>query len=354
MRILIFPSVDNNFSIDRYADELARSFPPGVDVTQVKLKRSAGFWGKLIDGHLRYLWLARTLQGDYNIIISEMYSFLLFVLDKERTMVVCHDIHPLIDKSPVQSFWRRLRIKCYQWRFRINLRMMKRAKFIVTVSNNTRNELLAFCSFIPPEKVIALHNGLDSRWNTLNNEELLARARKKYGLSNKRIIFHVGNDNWYKNFGSLLQALAVLREPTFVLLKVGDIGPANRQLIRDLGISDRVVHVQSASDEELLLLYNLSDMLVFPSSHEGFGWPPLEAMACGCPVITTAKASLPEVCGEACLYVEPFDIHGIASAIRELLQNCSLRDQLIARGKCQAHRFSWRHTASRMLELLCT
>jgi len=112
--------------------------------------------------------------------------------------------------------------------------------------------------------------------------------------------------------------------------------------------------VQSASDEELLLFYNLSDMLVFPSSHEGFGWPPLEAMACGCPVITTRKASLPEVCGEACLYVEPFDIHGIASAIRELLENCSLRAQLIARGKCQAHRFSWRHTDSRMLELLRT
>src|SRR5467141_292023 len=116
MRILIFPSVDNNFSIDRYADELARSFPPGVDVTKVRLKRSAGFWGKLIDGYLRYLWLARKVQGDYNIIVSEMYAFLLFVLEKKQTIVVCHDIHPLIDESSVEGLWKRLKIKGYQLR----------------------------------------------------------------------------------------------------------------------------------------------------------------------------------------------------------------------------------------------
>jgi glycosyltransferase involved in cell wall biosynthesis len=352
MRISIFPSLDNNFSIDRYAEELARNFPPGVDVTKVRFERSAGLWGKIIDGHLRYSWIARKCQADYNIIVSEMYSFLLLVLDKKRTIVVCHDVHPLLDKSPVESFGRRLRIKSYQWRFRINLRLMKDAAFIVTVSKNTRKELLDFCPFIRSEKVVPLHSGLESRWDTLNDEEALADAKRKYGLSNKRVVFHLGNDNWYKNFGSLLRAFAILQDPSLILLKVGDIGPANKRLILNLGMTDRVVHVETASDQELVLFYNLSDVLVFPSSHEGFGWPPLEAMACGCPVITTKNASLPEVCGDACLFVEPFDIHGIAGAIRELLGNSSLRAELIAKGKCQAKRFSWRNTTSGMLELI--
>jgi glycosyltransferase involved in cell wall biosynthesis len=197
-----------------------------------------------------------------------------------------------------------------------------------------------------------LHSGLESRWKTLNDEEALADARRKYGLTNKRVVFHLGNDNWYKNFGSLLRAFAVLQDPRVILLKVGDIGPANKKLILNLGMTDRIVHVERASDEELLLFYNFSDVLVFPSSHEGFGWPPLEAMASGCPVITTKNASLPEVCGDACLYVEPFDIHGIAGAIRELLANSTLRAELIAKGKRQAKRFSWQNTTSGMLELI--
>jgi glycosyltransferase involved in cell wall biosynthesis len=351
MQILIFPSLDNNFSIDRYASELARNFPPGVDATKVRFERSAGLWGKVIDGHLRYSCLARKVQGDYNIIVSEMYSFLLLVLDKKRTIVVCHDLHPLLDKSPVKSLWRRLRIKTYQWRFRVNLRIMKDAAFIVTVSKNTREELLNFCPFIRPEKVVPLYSGLESRWETLDDDKALADAKKKYGLSNKRVLFHVGNDNWYKNFGSLLRAFAVLQDPSLILLKVGEIRPANEKLILNLGMMDRVVHIESASDQELVLFYNLSDVLVFPSSHEGFGWPPLEAMACGCPVITTKIASLPEVCGDACLYVEPFDIHGIADAIQGLLANSCLRAELIAKGKRQARRFSWRTTTSGMLEL---
>ena len=354
MQISVFPCLDNNFSIDRYADELTRNFPPCVDATKVKFERSAGLWGKVIDGHLRYSWVARKAQGDYNIIVSERYSFLLFVLDKKRTIVVCHDVHPLLDKSPMESLWRQLRIKVFQWRFRINLRLMKDAAFIVTVSRNTREELLNFCPFIRPEKVVPLHNGLESRWETVNDDEALADARKKYGLTNKRVVFHLGNDNWYKNFGSLLRAFAVLHDPSLILLKVGDIGEVNKKLIANLGIENRMVHVEKLSDQDLVLFYNLSDVLVFPSSHEGFGWPPLEAMACGCPVITTRLASLPEVCGDACLYVEPFDIYGIAGAIRELLANSSLRAEIIAKGRRQAKQFSWQNTTSRMLGLIAS
>jgi glycosyltransferase involved in cell wall biosynthesis len=353
VHISIFHGLDGNFSIDRYAVELARNFPPGVDVNNVRVERAEGPWGKLVDGHLRYSWLASKIHGDYNIIVSEMYSFLLLALDKKRTIVVCHDLHPLLDQSPIRGFWRRVRINCYKWRFKLNLRLMKHAAFIVTVSENTRNELLAMCPFVPPEKVVALHNGLELRWRTVDDGKALAAARKRHGLGDKRVVFHLGNDNWYKNFCSLLRAFALFDDPSIVLLKVGNIGPDNKALIRDLGIADRVRHVEAASDEELIMFYNLADMLVFPSSHEGFGWPPLEAMACGCPVITASTASLPEVCGDACLYVEPFDVRGIADAIRKLLDDSSLRAELIAKGRRRAKQFSWTNTTYRMLELLC-
>jgi glycosyltransferase involved in cell wall biosynthesis len=100
-----------------------------------------------------------------------------------------------------------------------------------------------------------------------------------------------------------------------------------------------------------MALYSIAEMLVFPSLHEGFGWPPLEAMACGCPVITTRKASLPEVCGEACLYVDPRSVDDIAAAIRTLLKKSGMRTDLISAGLLQVRKFNWEKTAQAILQV---
>lgn len=341
MKIAVFPGIERNASIDRYARELAANMPASTDAEVVRLNKSPGLKGATYDRYLKYPLIARQSRADYNIIASESYSFLLLVLPPERTVAICHDLHPLIYRG-----WS----GTYRLRYKLNLRLMRRAHAIVTVSEHTRKDLLKYCPFIPPEKVFAIHNGLERKWRRIEDEARLNPIRRTYGLEGKTIVLHVGNDNWYKNFATLLRAVAAVDDPNLVLVKVGDCGASNRELVQQLGIAKRFVHIRGADDDQLMCLYSLASMLVFPSLHEGFGWPPLEAMACGCPVITTRQASLQEVCGEACLYVGPRDVDGIAAAIRTLKDDPDTRADLIRRGLLQAQKFDWRTTAQAILQ----
>jgi glycosyltransferase involved in cell wall biosynthesis len=343
MRLAVFGTIDGNASIDRYARELVANVPPNVDAEVIGFRKSLGIKGAFYDRYLKYLKIAHRTHADCNIIVSEAYAFLMFALPPERTAIVCHDLHALIYRG-----WS----GTYRFRYKLNLRLLPRARAIVTVSEHTKKDLLKYCPFIPPQKVFAIHNGLERKWKRVEDENRLEQVRHTYGLDGKTIVLHVGNDNWYKNFATLLRAFAAMNDPKLVLVKVGDCGVANTELANQLGIADRFVHLRGADDEQLLCLYSIAGMLVFPSLHEGFGWPPLEAMSCGCPVITTRKASLPEVCGEACLYVEPLDVDGIAAAIRTLTDKPNVRAHLIRRGLSQAQKFDWRRTAEAILNLI--
>jgi len=342
MKIAVFPGIDGNASIDRYAREFTANVPTHVRAEVISFKKSPGIRGAFYERYLKYLKIAHQTQADYNIIVSESYSFLMLALSPERTVVICHDLHPLIYRG-----WS----GTYRFRYKLNLRFLPRARAVVTVSEHTKKDLLKYCPFIPPEKVIAIHNGLERKWQSVQDPVRLAQIRRAYRIEDKKIVLHVGNDNWYKNFETLLRAIAAIKDSTLVLVKVGECGVANRALVNQLGIADRFVHVRAVNDEELICFYSIAEMLVFPSLHEGFGWPPLEAMACGCPVVTTYRASLPEVCGEACIYVDPRDVNGIASAIRTLLEEPDVRADFIRRGLAQAKKFDWRQTARAILQV---
>lgn len=345
MRISIFWNLGGNFSTDRYARELGQNFPPEVEVNHVRYPVASGWKGRIWDRHLKYLWKARREQGDYNIVVSEGCAFLLSALDRERTIVVCHDVHPLIYRGPrLPGFWR--------MRYKFNLRRLRRARYVVTVSEHTRKDLLEYCPFLTPEKVVAVHSGIETNWRVMENDAQLAGFRRQRGLESKKFVLHVGNDNWYKNFSGLLRAVAALSDKALLLVKVGEVGPDNRQLISDLGLGARVVHVPEASSDDLLSFYNAAEMLVFPSWHEGFGWPPLEAMACGCPVVASNRASVPEVCGDACLFIDPADPAAITAAIERMLTDEKLRAEMIKKGIARAQRFRWRDTTAAMLKLL--
>ena len=341
MKISVFPGIDGNASIDRYARELASNVPPNVDANVISFRRSSGIEGAVYDRYLKYFQMAHRTRADCNIIASEAYAFLMLALPAERTVVVCHDLHPLIYQG-----WS----GTYRLRYKLNLRLMPRARAIVAISEHTKKDLLKYCPFIPSEKVFAIHNGLERKWRRIDDPARLEQTRSDYGLEGKIIILHVGNDNWYKNFATLLRAFAAVDDAGLVLVKVGECGAANQALIQELGIANRFVHIRGADDDQLMCIYSIADMLVFPSLHEGFGWPPLEAMACGCPVITTRKASLPEVCGDACLYVEPRDVEEIAAAIRTLRDDAQTRAELIRRGTLQAQKFDWQKTAQEILQ----
>jgi len=343
MKITFFTSLERNFSIDRYTQELSENFPSYVTTHVVRPEMSDGLRGKIYDRYIRYLAVAKRESGDYNIVTTEGYGFLLAVLPSDRTIVVCHDVHPLLTQHWTGT---------YRFRYRLSLRMMSMARRVVAISHSTRNDLLSHCRYIADDKVTVLHNGLAGKWSRVTDDVALSKFRQEQGLVDGPIILHVGNDNWYKNFAGLLRAFAILAHPTALLVKVGEIGRENMALAKELGVSERIVHFQDKADDELRLFYSCADIMVFPSLHEGFGWPPLEAMACGCPVVASHRASLPEVCGDAAIYVNPTNATEIATAIQRLLEDASLRKNCIRKGLLQSKRFSWRDVASGMLDLL--
>src|SRR5579872_5182592 len=133
MRLSIFCSLEDNWSIRRYADELSAAFPASVDTETISFPLRPGLTGKIFDKHLLYLPRARKRQGDWNLVVSEGYGFLLLALDPTRTVCICHDLHPII--YPGRDFG-------YRRRFWMNLWFMRKAHRVVAVSEHTRKQLL--------------------------------------------------------------------------------------------------------------------------------------------------------------------------------------------------------------------
>lgn len=159
----------------------------------------------------------------------------------------------------------------------------------------------------------------------------------------------VGDMRPYKNLQRVLEAFAAMRSPGLVLVVAGRLDPrylpAVREAMAQLGIAGAVALAGYVPDADLAGLYRHATGLVFASLYEGFGLPPLEAMASGCPVIASRAASLPEVCGDAALYVDPTDVSSIAAGMRELVSHQSLQEELRSAGLARAQLFSWEQTA---------
>ena len=141
------------------------------------------------------------------------------------------------------------------------------------------------------------------------------------------------------------------------LLKLGPFGRSyevRKQTLKQverLQISADVIFVDYVAEDDLPYYYSAASMLAYPSLYEGFGLPPLEAMACGCPIVTSNVSSLPEVVGDAALMIDPYNVDTLAKAMAEILTNDGLRRGMIERGLAQAEKFSWEKTAAETLEI---
>jgi glycosyltransferase involved in cell wall biosynthesis len=175
-------------------------------------------------------------------------------------------------------------------------------------------------------------------------------------------ILYVGSERKRKNLERLLEAFALLKKsPDFndlKLVKVGSPGRSEtfRQMtlrkVKELGLDGEVLFVDShIADDQLSAYYSSARVLVYPSLYEGFGLPVIEAMACGCPVITSNVSSLPEIAGDAAFLVNPYDVRDICGAIARLLTDDRLRSEFVAKGKVRARIFSWEKTARKTMNL---
>ncbi len=234
-------------------------------------------------------------------------------------------------------------------------RAVRRAELVLADSENTRNDIIELLG-TSPEKVEVLYPGVEGRFRPVQDERLLSAARAVYGLDFP-FILTVGTLEPRKNHALLLNAYAVLRELPEVphkLVIAGGEGWLYEGVLRrveELSLERDVVFLGFVPDEDLPALYSLADVFVFPSLYEGFGLPPLEAMACGTPVVASRSSSLPEVVGDAGLMVPPDNPRALAGTIHKLLNDQVLRQKLIERGVSQAQKFTWQRTGRRLLAL---
>lgn len=227
---------------------------------------------------------------------------------------------------------------------------VRRADRICAVSEHTKHELVGLMG-VPPERVVITPNAARSIFRPIAASEL-EQFRIGQGLP-EQFILYLGTLEPRKNLTTLLEAYYQLAQHTSAPLIIGGgrgwlYGPVFERL-EALNLQDRVKFVGYIPGEQLPYWYGAATLFAFPSFYEGFGMPPLEAMACGTPVMTSNTSSLPEVVGDAGLMVPPDDPTAMAAAMQQLLTDAELRAELRERGFKQAERFSWRTTAERLL-----
>ena len=231
----------------------------------------------------------------------------------------------------------------------------RKANKILTVSDASKRDILRFFN-VAPEKVVVIHNAIDERFMSPADPERMDLVRQRYQLDHPFVLY-VGNIKPHKNIERLIDAFGRARTQGPDNLKLIIIGdeiskyPGLRQSVHKHKLDKHVRFLGFQPMETLAAFYRLARVFVFPSLYEGFGLPPLEAMACGAPVVTSNVSSLPEVAGGAALLVDPYDEDAIAAGIVRAVTDEALRADLIARGRERARSFSWAQSVRRIHEI---
>lgn len=242
---------------------------------------------------------------------------------------------------------------------KLSLAGLQRMDLIITDSEFTRQGVLRHLN-VSPDKVVTIHLGIDHQiFRPIPDaaEQLTAKYPELANCSRPWLLY-VGSELPRKNIPTLLEAAAILRQefPGLHLLKVGSVGgqqfrQRTLQLTTELKLQGTVRFFENVPDDDLALFYNAADLLVQPSYLEGFGFPVLEAMACGTATICSNTTSLPEVVGDAALLINPNDDNAMYKAMWRLLNDTETRDKLRAKGLARAEKFSWGTVAAQTLEL---
>jgi len=224
---------------------------------------------------------------------------------------------------------------------------------IVTVSNFSKSEIIRFLT-LEEHRIKVISPAADPQFKPINDPEHLCEVRKKYSLPEKFILF-VGALEPRKNIVNLLLAYdAVRKKKAYTNVKLVIVGRKGWkyaeifQIVKQFRMQD-VLFTGYIPQEDLPAVYNLADVFVYPSFFEGFGMPPLEAMACGVPVITSNRSSLPEVVGDAALTINPYDHLELAEKIMQVLDDRDLAWHLIRSGLRRARNFTWEKAAKSLL-----
>lgn len=296
-------------------------------------------------GHFnRLVWTQLQLPQIY----KKLKSQLLFSPQPEaplfsncRFIVMVHDLIPLrFPKFSPLTQYHRYYIP----------QVLKQAQHIICNSHATANDIMSFCN-IPASKITPIPLGYNA-----NHFKLLGR-QDAYPTRNNPYYLYIGRHDPYKNVHRAIAAFAAL--PNHDDCELWLAGPTDKRYtpvlqaqVEELGITQRVKFLNYVPYSELPKIINGAYALVFPSLWEGFGFPVLEAMACGTPVITSNLSSLPEVAGDAAILINPYEIKEITEAMQIIATDSQLRDRLSTQGISRASQFSWERTGLATVEVL--
>ena len=286
---------------------------------------------------------ANNIPDDVDIIhypYFEPFFVTLPFFKKNKTIVTVHDLTPLVFPK---DFPRGIK---GELKWEIQKRLLRNSNAIIADSNSSKKDIVKFAD-VQENKVSVVYLAASDKFRKINN------IKTKYNLPEKFILY-VGDVTWNKNLPRLVEAVRKINLPLVMVGKAlvdekfDKENPWNRDLrkVYDLSKGDeKIIKLGFVSEEDLVALYNKATVFAMPSLYEGFGLPALEAMSCGCPVVTSKKGSLSEICGNAVLYVDPYNSTDIANGIKEVFYNQKLQGELSRKGLEEAKRFSWEKTA---------
>jgi glycosyltransferase involved in cell wall biosynthesis len=290
------------------------------------------------------------------VFFPSIYSYVP-VFSRARLVVVIHDAiaetYPQLTLPSKKARW--------FWKAKVSLGR-RQADAIVTVSNYSR-QMLAVHFHIDPDNIFVAGEAADPVFRLLP-DPLPTPHMHSLGISRQdRLVVYVGGFGPHKNLETLVLAFSRLAKmPEFANARLVMVGENRREvfhssyskitsLVQVLGLEGRFLFTGFLPDEELVVLLNLASVLALPSFMEGFGLPAVEAAACGCPVVATTASPLPELLGDAGLYVEPENTSGWEAALRQVLASRELREKMRAAGLQAVSRLTWEAAAGQMLDV---
>ncbi|MDI6754492.1 MAG: glycosyltransferase family 1 protein [Thermodesulfobacteriota bacterium] len=298
--------------------------------------------------YLKSRWISISEQWELvkvlKVLKPDLYhapSFVAPVFNPFPMIMTIHDVNHIALAQNYSTFHR------LYYKFIVKPSANKSAK-ILTDSEFSRKEISKYL-MIPDNKIKVIYSGCEEEFKPIEDPETIRKVREKYRLPGTFILY-VGGYKIHKNISNLLAAYAKI-PLNFPLVFSGTGNKKLIEISRRLNVDKKVLFIGDIENNDLPIVYNCATLFVFPSYYEGFGFPPLEAMACGCPVVASNATSLPEVCGDAAYYVNPYDVKSIADGIFKAIIDEDLKKNLIQKGLQRVRLFHWKKSAEQHMEV---
>ena len=354
LRALFEEDKENEFILfyNAWNGELPEDFAWMQSYPNVSVKRFR-IPNKLLNGLLWYMRWPKldVLCGGADIFFMPNLNFVA-VSDEAKLVVVAHDLS-------FEAYPETFSVKRRIWHLLVNFRgLCQRAALLIAVSHSTKQDIMSYYH-VPEQKIVVIQSGLVKEFARIGrNDPELLRVKEKYHLPYRYILF-LGTFEPRKNIRAIVQAYEAYRQSMaekecMPLLLAGSPGWKSEEIFREIEASPFRPDIRSLgfiADEDKHALYNLATLFVYPSFYEGFGFPPLEAMACGVPTIVSRNSSFPEIVGDAAIMVDPYQPDELYRAMSAILSDHSFAERLSRAGEHQAKKYTWERTARELSKM---